>query len=52
MKTLKNKQDLDFWESRKKKLIESEEKRMKSMSMRDTSQRKLMSTKNGRNWKD
>ena len=52
MKILKNKQDLDFWESKKKKLIESEERKMKLMSTRDIFRRKLLSMKNGKKLKE
>lgn len=52
MKILKSKLDLDFKESKKRKPIKLEEKKLKLMSMRDTFKRKHLNMKSGKDKKD
>ena len=52
MKILKSKLDLDFKESKKRKPIKLEEKKLKLMSMRDTFKRKLLNMRSGKDKKD
>lgn len=52
MKILKSKLDLDFKESKKRKPIKLEEKKLKLMNMRDTFKRKHLNMKSGKDKKD